>query len=167
MECVSIRLECGLKSLLSPWVTNDRYYVMGWLTNLYFQKSNRRRSRGYRVFPFPWQPKLSAIINYCWTGGDSTWLNTVEIIQHCCFCRPKWWSARWLLAQIRRSGRDKVRFFRLPAVIQGQGGQTRSITEAQRCAWLKAISRDDLTTDKLANVLSVKSILLHVCAENV
>ena len=51
-----------------------------------------------------------------------------------------------------RSGRDKVRFFHLPAVIQGQGGQTRSITEVQRCAWLKAISRDDLTTDKLANV---------------
>ena len=51
-----------------------------------------------------------------------------------------------------RSGRDNVRFFRLPAVVQGQGEQMRSITEAQRRAWLKAISRDDLTADKLANV---------------
>ena len=58
-----------------------------------------------------------------------------------------------------RSGRDKVRFFRLPAVVEGQGEQMRSITEAQRraCNWLKAISRDDLTvhdlTDKkLSNV---------------
>ena len=56
-----------------------------------------------------------------------------------------------------RSGRDKVRFFRLPAVVEGQGEQMRSITEAQRRAWLKAISRDDLTvhdlTDKkLSNV---------------
>ena len=54
-----------------------------------------------------------------------------------------------------RSGRDKVRYFRLPAVIQGQGGQTRSIMEAQRHAWVKAISRDDLTTDKLANMFFV------------
>ena len=45
-----------------------------------------------------------------------------------------------------------MHFFCLPAVIQGQGRQTRSIMEAQRRAWLKAISRDDLTTDKLANV---------------
>ena len=56
-----------------------------------------------------------------------------------------------------RSGRDKVRFFRLPAVVEGQGEQMHSITEAQRRAWLKAISRDDLTvhdlTDKkLSNV---------------
>ena len=51
-----------------------------------------------------------------------------------------------------RSGRDKVRFFRLPAVVKHQGEQMFSVTTKQRCAWLKAISRDDLTEDKLSNV---------------
>ena len=51
-----------------------------------------------------------------------------------------------------RSGRDKVRFFRLPAVVKHQGEQMRSITTMQHCAWLKAISRDDLTKDKLSNI---------------
>ena len=51
-----------------------------------------------------------------------------------------------------RSGRDKVRFFRLPAVVKHQGEQMFSVTTKQRCTWLKAISRDDLTEDKLSNV---------------
>ena len=51
-----------------------------------------------------------------------------------------------------RSGRDKVRFFRLPAVVKHQGEQMFSIMTQQRCAWLKAISRDDLTEAKLSNV---------------
>ena len=51
-----------------------------------------------------------------------------------------------------RSGRDKVRFFRLPAIVEGQGEQMRSIKEAQRRAWLKAISRADLTEKNLANI---------------
>ena len=51
-----------------------------------------------------------------------------------------------------RSGRDKVRFFHLPAVVKHQGEQMFSVTTKQRCAWLKAISRDDLTDDKLSNV---------------
>lgn len=51
-----------------------------------------------------------------------------------------------------RSGRDKVRFFRLPKVVEWQGEHTRDITTRQRCAWLKAISREDLTEDKLSNV---------------
>ena len=51
-----------------------------------------------------------------------------------------------------RSGRDKVRFFRLPAIVEGQGEQMRSITEAQRRAWLKAISRDDLAEKNLENI---------------
>ena len=51
-----------------------------------------------------------------------------------------------------RSGRDKVRFFQLPAVVKHQGEQMCSITTMQRCAWLKVISRDGLTEDKLSNV---------------
>ena len=51
-----------------------------------------------------------------------------------------------------RSRRDEVRFFRLPAVVKHQGEQMFSVTTKQRCTWLKAISRDDLTEDKLSNV---------------
>ena len=50
------------------------------------------------------------------------------------------------------SGRDKVRFFRLPAIVKYQGEQMFSITTKQRCAWLKAISRDDLTEDQVSNI---------------
>ena len=51
-----------------------------------------------------------------------------------------------------RSQRDIVRFFRLPAIVKHQGEQMLSITSKQRCAWLKAISRDGLTGDKLSNI---------------
>ena len=52
-----------------------------------------------------------------------------------------------------RSSRDKVYFSAFQLLFkEGQGEQTHSIMEAQQCAWLKAISRDNLTTDKLANV---------------
>ena len=46
----------------------------------------------------------------------------------------------------------KCSFFRLPAIIKHQGQQMLEITSEGRRAWLKAISRDDLTEKKLANV---------------
>ena len=45
-----------------------------------------------------------------------------------------------------------MRFFRLPAVVTNQGEQMISLTTERRRAWLQAISREDLTEEKLANV---------------
>ena len=50
-----------------------------------------------------------------------------------------------------RSNRDKVRFFSLPAIVRDKGDQMLSITTERRCAWLKAISRQDLVGEKLKN----------------
>jgi len=42
------------------------------------------------------------------------------------------------------SGKDKVSFFSLPKVVHDGGEQMLTITTERRCAWLRAISRDDL-----------------------
>lgn len=52
-----------------------------------------------------------------------------------------------------RSGRDKVRYFTLPAHVKHQGEQMDEITARRRRAWLKAISRDDLTEETLKNIV--------------
>ena len=52
----------------------------------------------------------------------------------------------------KRSPRDKCHFYKLPAIITHQGQQMLEISTERRRAWLKAISRQDLTADKLANV---------------
>ena len=51
-----------------------------------------------------------------------------------------------------RSDRDKVHFFRLPKVVTDRGEQMLSLTIERQLAWLKAISRDDITKEKLSNV---------------
>ena len=51
-----------------------------------------------------------------------------------------------------RSDRDDVRFFRLPKVVTDRGEQMLSLTTERQLAWLKAISRDDITKEKLPNV---------------
>ena len=51
-----------------------------------------------------------------------------------------------------RSDRDGVWFFWLPKVLTGQGEQMLSLTTKRQLAWLKAISRDDITKEKLSNV---------------
>ena len=51
-----------------------------------------------------------------------------------------------------RSGRDKVSYHRLPAIIYHQGEQMLAISTERRRAWLAAISRGDLTEDRLHNV---------------
>ena len=43
-----------------------------------------------------------------------------------------------------RSGRDKVRFFRLPACIKHQGVQVQELSADRRQAWLRNIRREDL-----------------------
>lgn len=60
-----------------------------------------------------------------------------------------------------RSDRDNVHFYRLPAIVKHQGEQMLSITTKQRCAWLKAISRADLTGDKLSNVFVCEEHFVH------
>ena len=50
-----------------------------------------------------------------------------------------------------RSDRDKVRYFSLPTIVRDKGDQMLSITTERCCAWLKAISREDLVGDKLKN----------------
>ena len=52
----------------------------------------------------------------------------------------------------KKSSKTKCSFYRLPAIIQHQGQQMLEITRERRRAWLKAISREDLTEEKLANV---------------
>ena len=51
-----------------------------------------------------------------------------------------------------RSDRDGVRFFKLPKVVTDRGEQMLTLTTERQLAWLKAISRDDLTKEKLSNV---------------
>ena len=51
-----------------------------------------------------------------------------------------------------RSGRDKVSYHRLPAIIYHQGEQMLAISTERRRASLAAISRVDLTEDGLHNV---------------
>ena len=51
-----------------------------------------------------------------------------------------------------RSDRDDVRFFRLPKVVTCRGEQMFSLTTERQLAWLKAISRDDISQEKLSNV---------------
>ena len=42
-------------------------------------------------------------------------------------------------------GRDKVSFYRLPAVISHQGEKTQELSERRRRTWLSRIGRDDVT----------------------
>jgi len=46
-----------------------------------------------------------------------------------------------------RSPEHKVRFLKLPKVVNDQGIQKLAITSSRRLAWLKAISRDDIPDD--------------------
>ena len=48
-----------------------------------------------------------------------------------------------------RDGVDGVRFFRLPKVVTDRGEQMLSLTTERQLAWLRAISRDDITKEKL------------------
>ncbi|CAH1254293.1 Hypp1336 [Branchiostoma lanceolatum] len=47
--------------------------------------------------------------------------------------------------------REKVGFFRVPRVITHQGRDAEELTSARRREWLSAISRADLTEEKLQN----------------
>ena len=47
--------------------------------------------------------------------------------------------------------REKVRFFRVPRVIKHQGERAEDMSSSRRRQWITAISRDDLTEDKLEN----------------
>ena len=60
-----------------------------------------------------------------------------------------------------RSDRDKVYYYHLPTIVKHQGEQMLSITTKQCCAWLKAISRDDLTGDKLSIVFVYEEHFVH------
>ena len=51
----------------------------------------------------------------------------------------------------KRSGRDKVMFFRIPAVITQWGAQERELSERRRRDFLAAIGRADLNGTKLSN----------------
>ena len=73
-----------------------------------------------------------------------------------------------------RSDRDKVRFFSLPTVVRDKGNQMLTITTERRCAWLRAISRQDLVGEKLKNtfvceehfensMLDQHVVLLNLC----
>lgn len=44
----------------------------------------------------------------------------------------------------RTGGKDKVSFFRLPAVITNQGEKTQQLSEKRRRLWISRISRSDL-----------------------
>ena len=52
-------------------------------------------------------------------------------------------------------------FFSLPTIVRDKGDQMLSITTERCCAWLKAISREDLVGDKLKNTF-MRSILWKV-----
>ena len=56
-----------------------------------------------------------------------------------------------------RSERDIVHYYFLPATVKHQGEQMPSVTTKQHFAWLKVISRGDLTGDKLFNVFALKT----------
>jgi len=51
-----------------------------------------------------------------------------------------------------QSDRDKVGFFQLPKVVTDRGEQMLSLATEHQLAWLKAISRDDITKEKLSNM---------------
>ena len=46
---------------------------------------------------------------------------------------------------------DPVRFSRVPKIVNNEGEMTEELTTRRRRAWLSAISRDDLTEEKLEN----------------
>ena len=50
-----------------------------------------------------------------------------------------------------KSGREKKIFFRVPRVITSQGELVEELTSTRRRLWISAISRDDLTEEKLEN----------------
>ena len=54
----------------------------------------------------------------------------------------------------KRSGRDNVKFFRIPAVITHRGEQERELSERRRREFLAAIGRADLKGTKRKNLLS-------------
>ena len=47
--------------------------------------------------------------------------------------------------------KDSVRFSRVPKIVKNGGEMLEELTIRRRRAWLSAISRDDLTEDKLEN----------------
>ena len=51
-----------------------------------------------------------------------------------------------------QSPQEKCSFYKLPAIIHHQGQQMLEITTERCRVWLTAISREDLTDDKLENV---------------
>ena len=52
----------------------------------------------------------------------------------------------------RKTGKGKaVATFRIPAIITHQGNETEELTRERRMRWISAISRDDLTEQKLQN----------------
>ena len=51
----------------------------------------------------------------------------------------------------KRSGRDNVKFFRIPAVITHRSEQERELSERRRREFLAAIDRTDLKGTKLSN----------------
>ena len=46
---------------------------------------------------------------------------------------------------------DKVKFSRVPKIVTNQGEMMETLTTERRQAWISAISRDDLTEEKLRN----------------
>ena len=62
-----------------------------------------------------------------------------------------WMLCRWLLFKIEWSNEIKCSFHRIPAVIKHQGEQMLAISKKRRQAWIWAISRADLTDEKLGN----------------
>jgi len=51
----------------------------------------------------------------------------------------------------KSASKPKCSFYKLPGIIQHQGQQMLEISSERRRAWLRAISRDDLTEEQLAN----------------
>ena len=47
--------------------------------------------------------------------------------------------------------KDPLRFSRVPKIVNNEGEMTEELTTRRRRAWLSAISRDDLTEEKLEN----------------
>ena len=59
-----------------------------------------------------------------------------------------------------QSDRDNFQFFQLPKIVTGWGEQMLSLTTERQLAWLKAISTDDITKEKLSNVFVCERHLL-------
>ena len=53
--------------------------------------------------------------------------------------------------EIRRAGKERTRFFRVPRVITNQGELIEELTWERRRGWISAIRRDDLTEGKNEN----------------